>query len=84
MPTDKHYVHDSLIHTLRMRDALADGGEESACAAAQALADELWKLTRPAKAAKTPSWAPPDPEGVARPDPPTAPSEDVDDPFAGL
>ena len=56
MPVSRNYVHDILLHTLRMRDTLAEEGEPAASKAAHELALVLWKLTKPTEVA-TPAAA---------------------------
>ena len=45
MTINRNYIHDSLISTLKMRDALDEGGKVDAADAAQALAHRLWAIT---------------------------------------
>ena len=47
MTINRTYIHDSIISTLEMRDALDEGGKVDAADAAQVLADRLWAITRP-------------------------------------
>ena len=83
---DKHYVHDSLVQTLRLRDTLDVCGEKAAAASAQVLADALWALTRPTKVTKpatlvkSEEWL----HDAPKVDTPSAAAEDTDNPFEGL
>ena len=68
-----------------MRDTLAEAGEEKAGEAAQALADILWALTRPA-ATKPVTLAGYDPVStpVAKREAEPANAKDAGNPFEGL
>ena len=87
MTINRDYIHDSIISTLKMRDALDEGGKVDAADAAQVLADRLWAITRPAArtAAAAASAADGAPIGAATDtDAAAADAKDAGNPFEGM
>ena len=95
MTINRNYIHDSIISTLKMRDALDEGGKVDAADAAQALAHRLWarrpRLTRPRLETKTGETvalrqertAPAAPKGGTT-DAAAADAKDAGNPFEGM
>ena len=91
MTINRNYIHDSISSTLKMRDALDEGGKVDAADAAQVLADRLWAITRPRLETKTGETvallqertAPAAPKGGAT-DAAAADAKDAGNPFEGM